>query len=194
MKTLFVNILTLPILFQLNLHAQTDSVYYGNKDKSKQRKESLNSQRNKLKEKIFYGGNFAAWIGNPTFVNLSPLMGYKFTERFHGGIGVIYNYTSIRYSSGRNFSQSIYGGHSFLRFFVNETIFLQAQYDKLNQPDYFSANRNNRIWIDYTLVGGGYRSGFGNVAFVAAILYNITPHRLSVYSNPYVQIGFIGGF
>jgi len=176
------------------LFAQRDSVYYG--DKNGDKKPVVKKRNDAWKEKVFYGGNFSGWISNPIYINLGPLIGYKITDKLHAGIGVIYNYSSVRFSNGRVFTQSIYGGHSFARVFINESIFLQGQFDRLNQPNYNSANWNNeRIWIDYTLVGGGYRSRVGNRgAFIACILYNVSPHALSVYSNPYLQMGFIGGF
>ena len=88
-------------------NAQVDSVYYGAEHpskKTKQRKE----RNNAWKEKLIWGGNVQAWIGNPTFILLTPTIGFIPFEKFNIGIGGIYNYTSYSCSYGK-YSQSIFG-------------------------------------------------------------------------------------
>ncbi len=177
--------------------AQTDSVYYGERDPQvKTKAKNKNERLQKIKENMLYGGNFGAWFGNTTFINLSPSIGYRVTDDLQIGIGVIYNYASVRYSNGAKFSQSLYGSHSFARYMLTEDLFAQVQYDKLSQPNYYSTNpKMERVWVDYFLVGGGYRVAIGDKsALITSIMYNLTPHNLSIYSNPYFQMGFIAGF
>jgi long-subunit fatty acid transport protein len=51
--------------------------------------------RQDWKKKIYVGGYFGMGFGS-TFTNIdvSPIVGYNFTENFNMGIGVIYNYYS----------------------------------------------------------------------------------------------------
>src|SRR5207253_10724298 len=111
------------------------------------------------------------------------------------GIGGIYNYTKSQGYYG-SYSQSIFGGHSYLRYVIAESYFVQAQYDKLNQPDLFSLDPSDKIWVDYVLFGGGFRQAIGEkVALITSIMYNLTPNPLSIYpSRVIVQFGIVGNF
>lgn len=174
--------------------AQVDSVYYG--DNPSQKRMKQRSQRNSdLRERLMYGGNFAVWFGNYTYINLSPTIGYRLTDKMQVGIGGIYNYSSYRYKNAHYF-QNIYGSHVFARYLVYDYLFVQGQYDRLNQPNYLLYNyKDQRVWVDYVMVGGGLRQPLGkHAAAMTTIMFNLTPSPLSVYSNPYVQIGIMAGF
>ena len=181
------------IIVGLN-NAQVDSVYYG-ENPSQKRKTKKKQRNTEFRERLMYGGNFGIWFGTLTYLNLSPTIGYRVTDKFHVGIGGIYNYSSVRYNK-INYTQSLYGSHVFARYIVNDFLFIQSQYDRLNQPNYFSSNNNNeRIWVDYVMVGGGFRQPLGDhAALMTTVMFNLTPHPLSVYSSPYIQIGIMAGF
>ena len=174
-------------------HAQKDSVYYGNDEPSERPSKSWRDAE--WLDRITYGGNFQLWFGNPTFVFLSPTIGFIPADNLNVGIGAIYNYTSIRTSYGK-FSQSIFGGHSYMRYIIAESFFPQVQFDMLRQPDWGSPDANDRIWVPYLLAGGGFRQSIGeNAAIMTSIMYNLTPHPYSIYPNRVIiQFGFVGGF
>lgn len=180
--------------FANSLHAQTDSVYYGipKKDTTK-----IKKHKNKdWMKKITYGGNFALSFGTYTYINISPAIGYNVSKKLNMGVGVIYNYFSINYGSqyGR-ISETVYGTRVYARYMITPSLFALGQYDRSLQPDFYSFTPNKKAWVDYVMVGGGYRQSLGNKAgLVASIMYNLTPNNLSIYSNPYIQIGFVGGF
>jgi hypothetical protein len=188
MKNLLIFLI---ILISYASTCQTDSVYTGNVT-SKSPKYLAN---NEWKEKVTYGGNFQVWIGNPTFVLLSPTIGYIPFNNFNFGVGVIYNYSSFDYGFGR-ISQSVYGGHSFARYVIRDHYFLQVQYDKLKQRNFLSQDPKAKTWVDYLLVGGGLRQPVGErSALLASLMYNLTPSPLSIYPNRIIaQFGFVGGF
>jgi hypothetical protein len=48
------------------------------------------------KEKLFVGGNFGLAFGNYTFINISPQLGYRFTNLFAAGMGVNGQYVSFK--------------------------------------------------------------------------------------------------
>jgi hypothetical protein len=184
-------VLLLFVLSCASLTAQTDSVYTGSAGPRNKK-----PRDDAWKKKFTYGGNFQAWIGNPTFVFLSPNIGYIPFENFNVGIGGIYNYTSRDYGPYGKYSQSIFGGHSYVRYIIAESYFVQLQYDKLYQPDVFAASPDAKRWVDYLLVGGGFRQAVGDrAAITSSIMYNLTPNDLSIYpSRVIIQFGFIGGF
>lgn len=174
------------------LHSQTDSVYTGNTSKAS------NSPKKKRdfawKDKLTYGGNFQAFFGNPTFIYVSPSIGYLVTEQLNVGVGMIYNYLRADYGNYGVYSQSIFGGHSYARFNVTPSFFVQGQYDKLRQPDYYSITPRKKIWIDYAMAGVGYSQNVGeNVVFNTSIMYNFThSERYSIYPSPFIfQVGVV---
>ncbi|WP_317898736.1 hypothetical protein [Aurantibacillus circumpalustris] len=171
--------------------AQVDSVYYGSQEPIKKAKEKNDA----WKEKLLWGGNLQAWIGNPTFILLTPTIGFTPFEKFDIGIGGIYNYTSYRSSYG-SYSQSIFGGHSYVRYTIGESYFVQVQYDKLLQPDLFSLEPNKKIWIDYIFVGGGFCQAISDkLALSTSIMYNVNHNFLSIYpSRLIIQFGITGRF
>jgi len=189
--------LLLILFFCLNATAQSDDVYVGKRpeDKPAPRKKSfLNFDQ--WKEKVTFGGNFQAWFGNPTFVFLSPTIGYSPVDNFNLGVGVIYNYSKVDFGQYGKYSQSIFGGHSYARYFFTESYFAQVQYDRLRQPNLLSYKQGEKTWIDYLLVGGGLRQSVGpKAALTMSLMYNLTPHLLSIYpSRVILQFGIVAGF
>ena len=181
------------LLFVQVVSGQVDSVYYGSQQPSNNRpKEPKNDA---WKEKVIWGGNVQAWIGNPTFILLSPTIGYRFFKNFDAGVGGIYNYISYNSYYG-NYSQSIYGAHSYARYIIGESYFVQVQYDKLLQPDLFSAEPNDKVWVDYVFVGGGFRQEISDkVSLSTSVMYNIINNPLSIYpSRVIIQFGIVGNF
>ena len=190
--------LILFIISGLTASAQVDSVYVGVPDTTKQVKQKKEHPGwDAIKNKLTYGANFQAWIGNPTFVYLAPTVGFLLTPKLNVGIGVVYNYTRADYGAYGSYSQSLYGGHSYLRYIITDGIFAQVQYDKLRQPDFLSVQADAKTWVDYVLVGGGFRQPLGErAAFMTAIMYNLSPSILSIYypNRVVIQFGIVGTF
>lgn len=145
---------------------------------------------NSFKERIYVGGNLGAWFGSTTYINVSPIVGFKITKDFSMGVGGTYNYYSQTYN-GQKYVSTIYGGGGFARYLILENFFAQVAWDRLSVADYTSILPDSRVWVDNILLGGGYRQAFSNRAsFVAAIYYNINQTPLSPYPNPIIQVGF----
>jgi hypothetical protein len=192
------SVITFILIFNcMFFNAQTDSVYYGTNPKAagKIKKE----KNNDWLKKFTYGGSMSAFFSNGTYINFSPTIGYLPIKKLNVGAGFIYNYYSKDYGpSFGKVTQTIYGGQLFARYMVGQSIFLQAQYLKLLQPNSLNySNPNQKIWVDYALVGGGYRLSLGTkAALITSIMYNLTYNQsLSIYPNPIIlQVGFVGGF
>jgi hypothetical protein len=175
--------------------AQTDSVYFGNPNPDTLTKKKK-VRNDAWKKKMTYGGNFQAWFGNPTFIFISPTIGYMPVKNLNVGIGGIYNYSRIDFGRYGSYSQSIFGGHSYARYIFSGTYFVQLQYDRLRQPNLLSYTPGEKIWVDYLMIGGGIRQPLGAKAgLMMTLMYNLTPHPLSIYGSPViVQVGFVAGF
>lgn len=186
-KRLFIAcILVCQVQFVLS---QRDSVPDYTRQKSEQKsdvKEFLN--------RLYWGGNVGAWIGNPSFVDLSPLVGVKVTNKFSIGFGFIYNYYSYKYGNYK-YSTNLLGSRIYARYFILDNVFAQVGWDHINRDDPYAYFPNTRVWVDNILVGGGVRYEIGsNFYAIASGLWNLNQTPLSPYANPIIQIGFIGGF
>lgn len=187
--------LIIMLVWMCSAQAQTDSVYMG-KRPDEPRREAKRSPLgfDKWKDRVTFGGNFQAWFGTYTFVYLSPTVGFNVVKNLNVGAGFIYNYVRIDFGAAGRYSQSIYGSHSYARYTIAGKYFLQAQYDRLRQPDLLSYTPGKKIWVNYLLFGGGIRQQVGsNVAFTMSLMYNVTPHPLSIYPNPLIQFGVVAG-
>lgn len=179
------------ILIVFQVLAQSDTLYRtsdGRKPYVKQK------SRSKVKDKIFFGGNLGASFGSITFIDVSPLVGYKINDKFSVAIGSIYNYYSYSYA-GYRYQLSMYGGRCFARYFLTENIFAQAGWDKINRDNPYSNYPGARVWVDNLLIGGGVKYPISDRLYCTAIgLWNLNQNDLSPYRNPIFQVGFIGGF
>ena len=59
-----------------------------------------------FKDRLFFGGGFGLTVGSVTHVDISPMVGYRITDRFSAGIGLSYQY--YKYPA-YNIKTSIYG-------------------------------------------------------------------------------------
>lgn len=170
--------------------AQNDSL----PDYVPQTKKSKADNSMKFIDRLFWGGNVGAWVGNPTFVDLSPLVGIKITDKLSGGVGFIYNYYSYKYSNYK-YTTNLFGGRIYARYFILENIFAQAGWDHINRDNPYANLPHERVWVDNILVGGGVRYALSdNFYAMATGLWNLNQTPLSPYGNPIIQIGFVGGF
>lgn len=152
----------------------------------------------KFKDKIFFGGGFGMNFGTINYVELSPLVGYKVTDRLSAGIGLTYKYISTRgYYSQDDFKTTIYGGRLFGNYLVTENLFPQVEYEVLSlERRYFDFAggypNEGRFFFESFFVGAGYRYPIGQNSYMTIILlYNLNHTANSPYSQPYVwRMGF----
>lgn len=141
-------------------------------------------------ERLIFGGNLGLQFGDITFIDASPLVGYKVTEKLIAGVGLTYIY--IKYNSFGGYNTNIYGGRVFSRFFMLDNIFLHGEVESLNgQWDYFT---NRRFYVTNVLAGGGYRQALGPKAFAnLTVLWNFNESAFSPYANPIIRGGVTFG-
>lgn len=141
------------------------------------------------KEKLVYGGDIGLALGDVTFINISPMVGYKVSKRYVPGIGITYQY--IRYNV-YNFQTSIYGGSIFQRFYFFPFLFAHAEYQLLNgEFDPFSRERItlNNIWV-----GGGIQQRLGGIAGMSLmVLFNLNELPYSYPQSPWIRGGISFG-
>lgn len=144
-------------------------------------------------KRLFTGGGFGLQFGTETIIDVSPIIGYKVTDRFHIGLGGKYQY--YRYKNRiYDFSTSIYGGSAFSRFYLFEDIFAHGEYEVLSYDAslvyYLNPNDNSRILVESILLGGGYRQRITtNSSFIFLLLWNFNETEYTLYNNPIIRIG-----
>lgn len=159
-----------------------------------------------FRDKLYFGGNFGFGVftdrtTTSTFFNVSPVVGYRFNDRFVMGPGIIYQYLNFRDSYYKlNIDFNNYGAKLFARYAITESLFAHVEPELLNR-EYLKGYDGNgkpytaRIDVFSFFVGGGYRQRIGErSSFDILMLYNLNDNTYSPYSNPILRVGFGVGF
>lgn len=147
-----------------------------------------NKPKARFWDKVFWGGNFGLQFGTSTFIDVSPLVGYRITEKVSAGVGATYQYFHYR-DRFYDLETNVFGGRVFGRYQFTDYLFGHAEYEYLNL-EAFDFYPSRRVDVTSILAGGGYMQRFGNnSAMVAMILYNFTESLYTPYNNPIIRIG-----
>jgi hypothetical protein len=148
-------------------------------------------ERAPWKDKIVIGGDvILSFSTNATQVGLSPLIGYRLSERLVSGVGMTYIYGSFR-----DYESHLRGLRQFNRFSVTDELFLHAEFEQSSYIFKFPLERESiRYEFPAILVGGGYRSSLGGRSGISiTVLYDILQDRNSLYNGPIFRGGFMFG-
>lgn len=170
------------------------------------------AQKN-TESRFYWGGNLGLMFGTYTVIDISPLVGYKVTEKFHVGTGLTYTYYRYREdgtyngssvtTNGFEYSTSVYGGRLFTRYYVLDNIFLHLEDELINlEIPFFSPFSNDvyfsRQWVNSVLVGGGYGYAFNvdgpAISIMVLFRVNTAFDDFYPYQNPIIRIGLGFGF
>ena len=156
-------------------------------------------------DRMFFGGGLGLQFGDYTVINVSPIIGYKVTEKFATGIGATYIYEHLKESVVTNtgiynleYKTNIYGGSVFAKYYLFESFFGYGEYGILNMevPDNTFLYTFKRDNVSSLLVGGGYREMLGErVGIELMVLYDILDEPYSPYGNgAIIRMGIVAGF
>jgi len=151
------------------------------------------------KRKLFFGGNIGMSFGDYTLVDISPQVGYAFSQYFSAGAGV-----SFTYLNKENYN------YEFTRTYLGMNVFANAypmKYIALSlQPgvDYMWASDTYANGAKITLnkaiptfvVGAGVRIPVGNTGGMIMMLkYDLVQNEHSPYGNTvFYSVGYVIGF
>ena len=165
------------ILFFLFLSFSTFT--FSQEDKAKSKKDFW--------QRVFVGGNLGLQFGSITAIDISPLAGYQFTDKFAAGVGITYLY--YKYN---NYSTNVYGGRVFGRYNITNNLMAHAEYEVLNRDH--PRIINARLNVTNILVGGGYRQLLGANSYLnILVLWNLNESEYSLYNNPIIRAGVVFG-
>jgi len=135
---------------------------------------------------LFYGGYVGLAFGSGQYIELSPLVGYRFSPDFGAGVGLLYRYRKDNYY-GQDVSLTDYGGNIFARYHIGSGIFAQAEYDYTNYeyvPNSISGATDRQTYSAF-LVGVGFNTAVGRGAGVYALVLYDFNYSGSDVNNPY---------
>ena len=135
---------------------------------------------------LFYGGFVGLSFGSVQYIELSPLVGYRFSPQFGAGVGLLYrNRKDTRYSY--DVSATDYGANLFARYYLGSGLFAQAEYDYTNSEYVSNSITGATVHQPYSafLAGVGFNTAVGRGAGVyALVLYDFNYSGTNVY-QPY---------
>lgn len=157
-------------------------------------KKTYDPNKERLIDKITFGGELGLGFGNYSYVGISLSAGYNVTEWFMPGISGIYNHNSYE---SLGVDQTIYGAGVFTEFFPMRSLVLHLEGQYLNFDD-FTINRPHyhfdlpRVNDLAVLVGAGYRVKVPGkrLGMTMLLLFNVnnTKKLEWVYENPIVKV------
>jgi hypothetical protein len=165
-------------------------------------------EKSRFTDKLVYGGSFGLQFGSLTLIDLSPVIGYRVTEKFETGLGFTYKYYKYKdywydYSTGQTYDlkSNITGGSVYARYHFIENVFAHAEFEQLryNYTSYYFGGtgiEKEKLATDISsvLIGGGYRQRMSqNSYFYIMALWNLTEDAMSPYNNPIFRMGVILG-
>ena len=168
-----------------------------------------NFEQNKpsFTDKLVYGGGFGLQFGTLTLIDLSPVVGYRVTDRLETGIGLTYKYYRVKNrwydNNGRGYDlkSNIIGGSVYVRYHVLKNVFVHTEFEQLQYryTQYYntglSLERENKTAnISSMFIGGGLKQPISqNTYFFIMALWNLTETSMSPYNNPIIRMGVILG-
>ena len=168
--------------------------------------------------RIVFGGGFGLGIGAVTNISVSPIIGYRFTDKIAAGVGLGYQY--IRAKEGRVFydivtAQPFYKPITatcfypsvWARYSIWKNIFAHVEYQHnfltVKDFEYGYVNGEQTIIATKTSVnaptlwlGAGARQPLSDrVSFIMLVLYNVIPDKYNLYNGPIdLRFGINAGF
>lgn len=189
--TLFLLLCTVlsALLSIQNVHAQRVKVPSTNTPKKTDTKNTNNTnngthkigERKFDKNRLTIGGDFGANFSGDTYIQIMPLIGYRFTDKLTTGLGPSFSY--IKPQSGT--ATTILGGRAYGEYALLKNIFLHGEYglETAKQGDYKTSYQRLPL-------GAGISFGGFNASFLYDVLYK---DGKTPYSEPWmIRVG--GGF
>ena len=165
---------------------------------------SQNNKFDEIKKNIVYGGSIALSFGEASFVDLSPLIGYKITPKLVSGFGVTYQYLNYpKY----NYETSNYGGRLYSEYILidnlsemlqlnllgNGGLYIHAEYEIIYfETQYTIPNlypEQKYSYAEAYLFGGGLNQKMGRSILSILFLWDLNPNGYHLYRSPIIRIG-----
>jgi hypothetical protein len=177
------------LLFGLNGIAQPGDDYVNSLPSNESQKENLNDLTRR--ERTVVGGSLGLGLSSSNgtgmfFGAITPLVGYRVTERLSAGVG--FNYT---YYKTRLYQEQYYAGIVWARLGLFNGLFACAEVNQVNAPVY-SFNGSSRETFPLLLAGAGISQGIGHgLGTYFQIMYDVTEEVRSPYGPLIIRGGIL---
>lgn len=156
--------------------------------------------------RLMIGGSIGLAFGDYTNVDVSPLVGYRFSQLFAAGVAINAQYGSQRFRDYYGDTQSrnqytIFGGGLWGRVYPWDFLFLhvQPEYNNITVKTTVydpKETYKDRYGVPSLLVGGGYTQPISDKAAINVMaLYDVLQDNNSPYSSGLIlRVGATVGF
>ena len=167
-------------------------------------------------DRLIYGGGLGLGFGRSTTISVSPIIGYRITDKFSAGVGFGYQYAKIKnyfelqdINTGAwnyyDYKSSIASASVWTRYLILPSLFAHVEYEHnfMSFQNYRFAQNGTGTIESYKekynapalLVGGGYRQAVTDRASITLmLLYDVIKDEYSPYQGIFPTIGFNIGF
>ena len=151
-----------------------DAYSQSRKKRKRPAKDEYFDESGGFKHKLWYGGGLNLQLsGNTLLLGVSPMVGYKISDRFSVGPRAAINYIE-GFSDGTNPRALFYGFGPFARAKLSEVIFAHVEYEFVGVSELNNRTIQQFAGTDNFFIGAGYNSLFGNGwGFEIMLLYNL---------------------
>ncbi|MGB0166816.1 MAG: hypothetical protein ACPF8V_08190, partial [Luteibaculum sp.] len=153
---------------------------------------SFGQVSNSPQNKLALGGEFSLAFGSITLINISPKLGYRFSEKFMAGPGVVYQYYRDRINEPDfKFSTNVFGPAVFARYRVTPGVAAYTEFQQLFYRVNSNINEfNESVQVPVLFVGAQVFQQIGsNVSLNFSLLIDVLEYDESPYPNPYIGAG-----
>jgi len=181
-----------------------------NPDQNQNQPQDQNVGREKsgFMDKVFFGGGLGAGFGDITFVNVSPMIGYRVSPKLTTGVRLMYQYTTFQYYNFATQENETYNGNDysiagFATYSLFGPVFIQGEYEHLNYEGLYMDGTSARTTFNSMMAGAGISQPVGRKAGIFMVLlynfsyqnYDATNSFRSPYNSPWIlRVGITGGF
>ena len=155
-----------------------------------------------IKERIFYGGNFALQLGTFTDIEVLPVVGFWVLPRIAIAAGPGFRFYSYRGTHTNIFSARSYMQLVLLRDIdklipvgVHTSIILQLEDEVLSLDSKYWENVNyepKRFFVNSVLAGPGFSQQIGRrSSFNIMFLWTLNDNGYQIYSSPEIRMGLV---
>ena len=137
-------------------------------------------EKRQLRNRWVLGGNFGGFIGQVSFVQLNPMLGYKLTENLTTGVGV--NYIL---AASQSVTMNIMGASVWSRYKILPNVYIHSEFENLQISAKVMGYEAYRATAPVFMIGGGYLQG----NFGVTVLYDFIQDPDSPYQTPIIRIG-----
>jgi len=153
-------------------------------------------------DRMFFGGGLGlSFSSSYDYFSVSPIIGYRLSQKVATGLSIIYRYNNYKYVTP-SISTNDYGVSPFIRYQFYGPLFLHAEYEYLNNEYITYTGEAVRKSFTSFMAGGGFFQPVGRHAGIyISALYNFSyrnptsPYDYYPYSSPLVlRAGITAGF